>query len=630
MAAAVRGIAAENSAVQFGPPGPWVVPHLFEQPSGAISDAGADERVLLLERQINAISNETFVHSVRQILTTAGVQRGSTIAIDFNPGYESLTFHWARIWRGGEHLERLDTNQVKTVQREQDLDQFVLNGQKSALLVLDDVRAGDVIDYSYSIKGDNPIFGGHFSAAVPVQLEEPAERLLTCLLWPKQRPLYAQRHGCSVQPAVITGTNAIEYIWDLRQAPGLALEDSLPGWYDPEPWVQLTDFASWADVSRWAWSLFQATAPFSPDLSRQVAEWKQIGDQEQQILTVLRFVQDEVRYFGIEIGASAEKPADPSVVFSRRYGDCKDKTWLFVSVLRALGIEACPVLVNTTLGHTLDDWQPSAGAFDHCIAVVRCNGQLYWLDPTISYQRGSLAEHDLPAYERGLVIAPATAALAVIPPPADFSRTETTEYFRLGGRDEAADLKVVTIAQGRDADRLREMFATEKRADVEKSYTHFYSDLFPGIKMTSPLVIEDDEDQDKIQTTEFYSIDHAWTWSDKDGQYRCELYPSAIADELRKPGDTDLTMPLGLRYPEHQALRTEVTLPRAWPSEAERKMVTDDAFTFQKTSTCSGAKLVVEYEYQSLADSVPPELAGQYLQRLDQCSQSLGYVLSWR
>jgi hypothetical protein len=42
----------------------------------------------------------------------------------------------------------------------------MLNGQESAVLVLDDVHVGDTIDYSYSIKGSNPVFAGHFSDVV--------------------------------------------------------------------------------------------------------------------------------------------------------------------------------------------------------------------------------------------------------------------------------------------------------------------------------------------------------------------------------------------------------------------------------------------------------------------------------
>jgi transglutaminase-like putative cysteine protease len=623
--------AADNSTTQFGPPDSWVRPHFFDQQSTAnLPDASADQHWLLVERQINAQQNETFVHSARQVLTADGVQNGSTLTIDFNPGYETLTWHWARIWRDGQHLERLDTNNVKVVQQEQELDQFVLNGQKSAVLVLDDVRVGDIIDYAYSVKGANPVFDPYFSDEVPVQMADPVERLFTRVVWPRQRHLYAKPHGCYVQPAATAGKGNIEYVWDLRQVPGLALEDSLPAWYEPEPWVQLSEFQTWAAVNQWASGLFRVTSPCSPSLAQKIAEWKQIPDQEQQILAVLRFVQEEVRYFGIEIGASTEKPTDPSTVFKRRFGDCKDKSWLFVTILRALGIEAYPVLVNSTLRRAIEDWQPSSDAFDHCIATVMCNDQMYWVDPTMNYQRGSLAEHYLPAYGCGLVISPATTGLTAIPQTTGLPRTTTTEYFQIRGNTEPADLKVVTIAEGSAADDLRQLFATTKLTDIEKNYTHFYSDLYPGIKMSSPVVIDDNEQEDTVQTTEFYSIDKIWTVSGKDRNYSCTFYPSTIAGLLKTPVDTDRKLPLGINFPDHQILRTEITLPKEWQTDANAKTINDPAFFFRKEYRSAGNKIVMEYEYQSLADSVSPDLTGAYIDHLNQCSQGLGYTLFWR
>jgi hypothetical protein len=83
------------------------------QISANLLDASADQHWLLLERQINADQNETLAHAVRQVMTTDGVQNGSTLKIDFNPGHETLTWHWARICRSSQHLERLDANNVK-------------------------------------------------------------------------------------------------------------------------------------------------------------------------------------------------------------------------------------------------------------------------------------------------------------------------------------------------------------------------------------------------------------------------------------------------------------------------------------------------------------------------------------
>ncbi|HEV2693042.1 MAG TPA: hypothetical protein VG347_09135, partial [Verrucomicrobiae bacterium] len=160
--------------------------------------------------------------------------------------------------------------------------------------------------------------------------------------------------------------------------------------------------------------------------------------------------------------------------------------------------------------------------------------------------------------------------------------------------------------------------------------THFYSDLYPGIKMSSPIALEDDEQQNLVQTTEYYSIDNAWTQADKVKKYRCDFYPSTIAAFLKKPVDIDRKLPLGLSFPRHQILRTEVTLPEAWPVESTEKIVDDPAFTFRKTYRCSGSKVVTEYEYQSLADYVPADRVSEYIQRLNQTSQSLGNGLTWR
>jgi hypothetical protein len=623
-------ISTNNPMPQIAPPASWVKPQFFNPQStfGAYA-SGADDQILLLERQVNAADNEIFVHSVRRILTLGGVQKLSTLTTDFSPSYQTLTLHWARLWRGTQHIEELDANRLRVVQPEQEMDQFILNGRKSTILVLDDVRVGDVIDYAYSIKGQNPVLMGHMAIDVPVQLEQPADHLLTRVLWPPDRRLYSLPHGCSVQPAVIKGKESVEYRWDLHQIPGLALEDNLPAWYDPGPWIQLSEFKSWADVDQWALHLFQGTAPFSPELSRLVATWKKVDGQENQVLAVLRFVQDQIRYFGIEIGVSAEKPGDPSTVLAHRFGDCKDKSRLFVAALRALGIEAYPVLVNSTMGRGIAGWWPSASIFDHCIAVVRVNGQTYWLDPTMTYQRGPLGAHYLPDYGCGLVITPGTAALTAIPHTTGLPRTTVREYFQLWNAHEPCDLKVVTIAEGSDAEALRALFAQSKRADIEKHYTHFYSDLYPGIRMTSPVAFEDDEQNNKVQTTELYSIDRAWTAAGA-GSYRCEFYPATLGDCLKKPVDTVRRFPLGMDYPKYEFVHTEVILPAAWPADAGKESVADGAFSFQKAFQREGNKLVMEYEYKSLADSVAPDRMAAYLEHVNKCSEALGYSLIWR
>lgn len=621
---------SSNSAVVVAPPADWVAPHFFERlPATFTPQAGDDERWLLAERQINAAENETFFHNARQILSIAGVQNGANIAIDFNPAYQSLKIHWVRVWRGASFFDRLDLKKIKIIQPERDLDDYLFEGDETAMLVLDDIRVGDIVDCAYSISGGNPVFAGKFCDALPARFDEPVDHLMMRLLWPAQRRLCAKNHGSAPTAFALQKTNFIEYIWDQREISALQVEDSLPGWFEPQPWIQLSEFSSWSDVNQWALQLFQNNSPLSPELLQKISAWRQLPADDQKILVALRFVQEEVRYFGIEIGKNSHQPASPSEVFRRRFGDCKDKALLLVTILRALGIEAYPVLVNSQLGRGLDQWQPSPLAFDHVIAQVQLNGQIYWLDATANYQRGSLSGFPPVDFERGLVVRPGTTALTVIPRDTDPPPVQITETFQLGGKTEPAQLKIVTAMEGAAADDLRAMLATTKREDVETGYLRFYSDIYPGIKQAQPLAIADDEQQNHIETTENYTIENFWTRSGR-GANECEFFPLEISSLFKKPLNQNRAMPLSVPFPAHKFLKIEVMLPVGATARGESKTISDPAFFYQMKLRNLGTRLEMTYEYHSLADSVPPELMTAYLNHLDEASRSLDFGLVWR
>jgi hypothetical protein len=625
-AAQCRG---QETKPDVAPPSNWVVPIAYD-PQARLEEADPSEemRWILKDRQINAQNNETFNHEVRQVLTPAGVNNGCLISIDYDPSYQLLTFHWVRIWRGTNSFDRLDLDQIQVGQRGPDADELLFSAEKSAVLVLEDVRVGDIVDYAYSVQGGNPVFTGCFSGRVQLQSSHPIERLRMRLLWPSARRLYVQNHGTDIKYSSARKGDLIEFTWNVGKAPGLREEPFLPAWYQPFPWVQLSEFQKWSDVNQLALDLFTNTAPLSPELTRQINEWKGLPGREERVLAALRFVQDEVRNSGIESGASGYKPAAPSTVFDRRFGDCKDKCFLLVTMLRALGIEAWPTLVNTRLRQTVAELHPSAAVFDHAIAQVNLDGQSYWLDATAHYRRGPLAVRSWPNYGHGLVVRPGATALTAIAPSPALPRTTVTECIRLGVQDQESELKVVTVAEGPDAERLREEFATTTREEIERASLNYYARFYPEIEQTAPLIHTDDEQQNQIEVDEFYGVRKIWKQLPNEIFSRCWFYPANVESAMQPPAISPRTMPMGVPYPVHQIFRAIVIVPSLAIIKPENQTIENPAFYFHRAVAIAQGKLSLEYEYRSLADAVPPEGFPTYVRQLDSAAELMDYAIT--
>ena len=619
----------QEAKPDVAPPAKWVVPIPFN-PRAKLDnvDPSQEMRWILKDRQINAQSNETFNHQVRQLLTPAGVNNGSHISIDYDPSYQLLTFHWVRIWRGTNSLNRLDPAKIQVTQKGLDAEQLLFSGEKSALLLLEDVRAGDIIDYAYSVQGGNPVFAGRFTGRVELQSGYPIDRLTTRLLWPAARRLYMQNHGTDIKCLGTRKGDVIEYIWNLKNVPAWRDEPPLPIWYQPLPWVQLSEFQKWSDVNRLALDLFTNATPLSPDLLKKINEWKRLPAKEGRALAALRFVQDEVRYLGIESGSSGYRPASPSAVFDRRFGDCKDKTLLLVTILRALGVEAHPALVNTRLRQTTLDLHPSATVFDHAIAQVIINGQSYWLDATANYQRGPLAARSWPAYGYALVVRPGTMALTPIAPSPVSPRTTVMQYFILAPPDQDNELRVVTVAEGADAEQMRAQFATTTRSEIEREDLNYYARVYPEIAQTAPLIYTDDDQQNKIEVDEFYAVRKIWSHLPDEAFYHCRIYPVNIEMAMKPPGVSLRTMPLGVAYPKHQIFHSEISVPTLALTQPGDQTIENPAFYFHRAVNVVGGKLILDFEYRALADVVQPDAVPTYVQQLDSAADVTGYTVT--
>ena len=123
-------------------------------------------------------------------------------------------------------------------------------------------------------------------------------------------------------------------------------------------------------------------------IQRRVAEWSKLGDPEARVSAALRFVQDEVRYLGLEVGPHSLEPHDAEPCSYAASATARTSLAPGHAAARARHRRgSCArAFVAPAPG---DGSEPSPYAFDHVIVRARLGGQEHWLDPTASFQRGA-------------------------------------------------------------------------------------------------------------------------------------------------------------------------------------------------------------------------------------------------
>jgi len=607
----------------FGPPPSWVeaVPIPAKAETSKDDGNGIDE--LLVDRQIHAAEEALYTREARRFVSASGVERGSQLSFQWDPTYQTLTIHDVALIRGGERIDALRSKALNVLQREPGMEIGLFDGTLTAVLVIDDVRPGDTLEYSFTRTGRNPIFAGKYLDDFGMRAAVPIERLHFRLLWPRARRLFRKTHGDVPTPRMKSNDEITELVWDVKPAAALLVESDLPSWYDPFPWLQLSEFETWGDVARWAVPLYERGKP-AKEIQALAKRFEAAGTTERERAgAALKFVQEEVRYLGLEMGTGSHRPNPPGLVLSRRFGDCKDKSLLLVALLEALGIEAWPALVHT--GQRVEEWHPSPLAFNHVIVFARLDGSGFWLDPTQSRQGGDLAASS-PPFHRALVLKPTTTSLTEMTAPKR-SETLVREEWKVPALTEPATLTVTTQYRGPRANAMRAAFADQRRDAIEKNVLEFYTKRYPQIAAAKPIEIADDTVDNVVTLTESYTVANLFKTEERRGLI-ASIFPQEIRDAIPDPESRQRTMPLRLAYPVTVTHEAVIRLPEDWPITPMSRNVETPYFRFRESAAAEGGVVTFKHSWETLSDSIPAEKVPEALAKITTITEKLGWQLT--
>jgi hypothetical protein len=632
LAFALSGRAAEVAVLISAPPS-WVdlsVTPNFAPTPAADTSYGYD--YLLLDRQVNVREEARYYRTVYRLTTENSLQDGGRVTWGFDPAYERLTVHHVRIIRDGVTQERLQEGLIKTIQQERDLDRHLLNGQLTGLAVLDDVRVGDVVDYAFTREGWNPAFRGNYFDTASAGWSIPVRHARFQVSAPAGRPIGYKSHG-DVTLAFSATRQGDEQVllWEGRDLRPIESESETPSWFTPYPHVRLSEFDAWSDVVKWAEPMYAIPSPMPAVLAEQAARLTRgLSTDADKTVALLQFVQQEVRYLGLELGAGSYQPTDPAVVLARRFGDCKDKTLLFCTLMQAAGLSAYPALLDTDWRDTIDDWMPTPHAFDHVIACIPQADGFLWVDPTLMYQQGELQRRGFPDYRRALVVQAGQDALTkIVVPSTAQSEVRITERFDIVAFDQPARFEVTTTSSGLSADSQRSYFATTTPEQIAKHYVNYYATAYPGLTRSALPVLTDDARNNVVTVVENYEIPDLWSAPNESGEIRAEFFPKPILDYAARPDTTVRTMPLRVSHPTNVQLTTTVNLPEAWKVTPEDRVIESHAFRAKGAILAEGKVVTMTYGWESRAHHVPAKHIVAHVKDLNRFRDSLGYSLTY-
>lgn len=526
-----------------------------------------------------------YVEHVYEARGPSLVNEAGRFQVAFNPEYQRLAIHSVELRRDGVWHDRLAPDRVSLARRESGFEQDLADGDVTALIVLDDVRIHDVVRIAYTVSGSNPVLEGQLTDAMRFGWSSPSlHSRLRVMLDPGRKPR-VYRENDAPQPTIRNRPDGVEVALEVRQAAARVDEEHYPAWYQPYPFAQVGVDRSWRDVVDWALPLYPRVEALPADLEGKLESWRALPDDRARLTAATRLVQDDVRYFGIEMGENTHRPRAPAETWSRRFGDCKDKVYLLVALLERMDIRAVPALVNTSRGKAVSGFVPAASAFNHVIARIELDGKVLWVDPTITLQGGEAGDYDLSDYGAALAVSPGNGAIEPI-----LSRGQAAaggiaivERYTPGANARDVGFEVETVYRGDFADRQRRSFASERIEELSRRYADYYSKRLGGIEPLVPPAIADDRDGNVLRVVERYLLKAPF--EDEAGSVKAlDVYADALRGTHPLPPSMSRTSPLAYTHPGLYRHEVLVSLPERWSATfgKERMELSSVAFDYER------------------------------------------------
>lgn len=434
-------------------------------------------------------TSRTVDDMVIKVLTEKGRKSERTQSFGYNTFYEELKILQACVLKADGSVVAVDA--AKNSKEMTDQSTMSMNiydpNERRVVLVIPQLAVGDAVRVVTEKTVKKTRMTGAFFDWQGFESYCPIVQARYEVRGPKEKPLKSQALLAPVAGTVKSwvteegGENV--YVWEARDVPQAFPEPDMPSFYTCTQRLLVSTLDSWEEVSRWYWNISEPHLQPTPEILEKVRELtEEAKDDAEKIDRVFRFVSQEIRYMGITVEKEAPgyEPHDVKLTFDNRYGVCRDKAALLVTMLRAAGLDAYPVLIMA--GPKIDPTVP-VPYFNHAItAVKKADGSYILMDSTDEHTKDIF-----PAYlfNKSYIVAnPSGETLRVSPvAPAEENMLVATTTLRLDGNGSVAGETTFDFF-GINDNACRGAFAQAKPDDIRRGLESMLKGSIPGATMT--------------------------------------------------------------------------------------------------------------------------------------------------
>lgn len=615
--------------LKIGSAGDWVAP--IERPTEDFKlGQGLEINYLLVDKQTRHYQTEQeyFTHYANHLLTPNAITENSAISVNFDPEYQTVTFHHLSRIRDGQKTDILDKSRFDLFRTETDREKLIYNGTLQLSYLTPDIRTGDILDYAYTVHGKNPAIKTQFSGGFQHQFGVPVQRQFSRVLFPAGVNLNIKKYENAPAPKVSQIGDMTAHTWDHRNLQAIAAETNVPPLSFMFPTTLYSTFDSWESVGTFFAPAYDVT-DMGSDKLREIADDIRAKHETPQARTraALDFVQQEIRYLGIELGQGGYIPRRPDKVLSNRFGDCKDMALLLIAILAELDINAVPFLVSLEYQDSVGTMPASHIAFDHVIVSATVDGKTYFLDPTRGPQLGDLEHLQQGNFGKGLVIAKDGPGMIDAPTPApEFYKDITDTYDLIAEPGEALLTSVSTYHMGA-ADDLLSWYSGEGITSVSKSFLEYFQNEHPQTEQLAPLKVDIDHEKGKVTFTGTYRIPDVWADGDTAEHHSLYTQENEALGAMPTFIGASRTMPYILPHRIRIRQKLVFVLDDTWAIDNNMDRISKPAFEFENMELFINNIYSKTITYKSKTSEIAPEDFRETMQAIREARDLVGVTL---